>query len=241
MNTQTEIERLRKANPFPATRIENEVLFGEIIATLGDPRLTRGVRAPRRRSSRQLLSKRAILVAAAALLIGAGSSTAIVGWSVFAPTEGQLEAERGGTLSPGSFRTLRSLKAPAGVTWTVVTYKTTKYECFDVYGGITGSAEPAGAVGGCGPPPFSDEQVIAGGIGGTLRVGTEMFALTGGRVAPNVATVRATFTGGSTAVDHPIGGIWLFVGSPDRSPTLVEALDEQGELLARLPLEPTER
>jgi hypothetical protein len=176
------------------------------------------------------------LVALAVLLIAAGSVAAVVSRSVFAPSEGQLKAERGGTFLPESFRILRSIEAPAGITWTIVTYKTTKYECLDVYGGITEAPEPAGAVGGCGSPPFSDEQVIASGLSGGLSVGTTFFSVTGGHVTAQVATVRATFADGSTTVDHPKGGIWLFVGSPDRSPVRVEALDPHGDVLSSLPL-----
>jgi hypothetical protein len=236
MSTHVEMQRLREANPFPVALIEDDVLFAQIVEMPGDPRLAHGGRAIHRRSGRRLLSKRALLIAVAVLLIAAASVAAVVSRSVFAPSEPQLAAERGGTFLPESFRILRSLEAPAGITWTVVTYKTTKYECLDVYGGITGAPEPAGAVGGCGQPPFSDHQVIAGGLGGGLSVGTTLFSVTGGRVASHVATVRATFADGSTAVDHPQGGIWLFVGSRDRSPARVEALDRHGDVLSSLPL-----
>jgi hypothetical protein len=230
------MQRLRAANPFPADGIDDDGLFDEIVAGAGDPRLARRARALRRRPRRRLASKRALLLAAAALVLPAAAAGAIAGWSVFAPNKGQLEAERGGTLIPGSLRTLRTLERPDGTTWTVVTYKTTKYECLDVYGGITGSAEPAGAVGGCGLPPFDDEQVIQSLGAGGLSVGSDFFSVLGGRVAPEVATVRATFPDGRTVVDRPEGGVWLFVASSDRSPTLVEALDEKGHVLARLRL-----
>jgi hypothetical protein len=115
-----------------------------------------------------------------------------------------------------------------------VTYKTTKYECLDVYGGITGSEEPAGAVGGCGLPAFAREELIQVDLGGSLRVGADFYSVAGGRVAPQVASVRATFADGSSAVDHPAGGIWLFAGPPGRSLALVEALDQHGQALSSL-------
>jgi hypothetical protein len=236
MSTQTDLQRLRAANPFPADRIENDALCAEIVAGPGDPRLADPVWALRPRPPRRLASRRALLLAAAALLLPAGAVGGLAGWSLFAPTEGQLEAERGGTLIPGSVRTLRTLEQPDGTTWTVVTYKTTKYECLDVYGGITGSAEPAGAVGGCGLPQFDNAQVIQSLGTGGLSVGSDFFSVAEGRVAPEVTTVRATFPDRSTAVDHPEGGVWLFVASPARFPTLVEALDQEGHVLARLRL-----
>jgi hypothetical protein len=189
-----------------------------------------------RRSRRRIARKRTLVLAATALLVPASAVAAIAGWSIFAPTKGQLEAERGGTFIPGSLRTLRTLERPVGVTWTVVTYKTTKYECLDVYGGTTGSLTPAGAVGGCGLPPFRNEQVIQSLGSGGLTVGGDFFSVAEGRVAPKVETVRAAFADGSTAVDHPEGGIWLLVEPGDRSPTLVEALDRHGNMLARLVL-----
>ena len=118
----------------------------------------------------------------------------------------------------------------------MVTYKTTKYECLDVYGRAAGSATPAGAVGGCGLPSFRNAQVIQSLGTGGLAVGANFFSVAEGRVAPEVATVRATFADGSTAVDHPEGGVWLFVERGERSPTVVEALDRTGDVLARLVL-----
>jgi hypothetical protein len=231
------MQRLRAANPFPAERSKNDVLFAEIVAGPGDPRLAPRLRASRRRPLRRLASRRALLLAAAVLLLPAAAVGGIAGWSVFAPSKGQLEAERGGTLIAGSMRTLRTLERPDGTTWTVVTYKTTKYECLDVYGAITGSAEPAGAVGGCGLPPLDHAQVIQSLGTGGLSVGSDFFSVAEGRVAPVVATVRATFPDGSKAADHPEGGAWLFVDSTGRSPTLVEALDQEGHVLARLHLQ----
>jgi hypothetical protein len=189
-----------------------------------------------RRSHRRIARKRALVLAATALLVPASAVAAIAGWSIFAPTKGQLQAERAGTFIPGSLRTLRTLERPVGVTWTVVTYKTTKYECLDVYGGATGSPKPAGAVGGCGLALFRNEQVIQSLGTGGLAVGADFFSVAEGRVAPDVDSVRAAYADGSTAVDHPEGGIWLFVEPGDRSPTLVEALDRQGNVLARLVL-----
>jgi hypothetical protein len=236
MSTPILVQRLRAANPFPANRIENDVLLAEIVARPGDPRLAVPVPATRRPLRRRLASKRALLFAAAALLLPASAVGGIAGWSIFGPSKSQLQAERGGTLIPGSLRTLRTLEGPDGTTWRVVTYETTKYDCLDVYGGITGSAEPAGAVGGCGLPPFDPNEVIQSLGTGGVSIGAEFFSVAEGRVAPRVATVRARFTDGSTAVDHPEGGIWLFVSSPQRSPVLLEALDENGNVLARLPL-----
>jgi hypothetical protein len=185
------------------------------------------------RPHRRIATKRLFLLAATALVVPAAAVGGITAWSVFAPTKGQLEAERGGTFVAGSLRTLRTLERPAGVTWTVVTYKTTKYECLDVYGRVTGSARPAGAVGGCGLPSFSNAQVIKSLGTGGLAVGAAFFSVAEGRVAPGVATVRATFADGATAVDHPEGGMWLFVERGHRSPTVVEALDREGNVLAR--------
>jgi hypothetical protein len=68
---------------------------------------------------------------------------------------------------------------------------------------------------------------------GDLAVRDDDFTVAEGRVAPEVATVHATFADGSTAVDHPEGGIWLFVERGHRSPTVVEALDRAGNVLAR--------
>ena len=182
---------------------------------------------------RRITARRALVLAATALVVPAAAVGGITAWSIFAPTKGQLEAERGGTFVAGSLRTLRALERPAGVTWTVVTYKTTKYECLDVYGRATGSARPAGAVGGCGLPSFSNAQVIKSLGTGGLAVGAAFFSVAEGRAAPGVATVRATFADGSTAVDHPEGGIWLFIERGHRSPTVVEALDRAGNVLAR--------
>jgi hypothetical protein len=189
-----------------------------------------------RRRHGRIATKRALLLAATGLLVPAGAVGGIVGWSVFAPTQGQLEAEQGGTFVPGSLRVLRTLERPGGVTWTVVTYKTTKYECLDVYGRTTGSVKPAGAVGGCGLPRFSQEMIIQGLGAGGLTVGSDFFSVAEGRAAPEVVTVRATFADGGTTLDHPEGGVWLFVERGDRSPNLVEALDRGGNVLARLPL-----
>jgi hypothetical protein len=224
------------ANPLPRDRVVGERTSPrarELHERLLSSSITE---EPSPHSHRRIACKRALVLAATALLVPAGAVAALAGWSIFAPTKGQLEAERGGTFIPGSLRTLRTLQRPLGVTWTVVTYKTTKYECLDVYGGTSGSPKPAGAVGACGLPLFRNEQVIQSLGTGGLTVGTDLFSVAEGRVAPEVETVRAAFADGSTALDHPEGGIWLFVERGGRSPTLVEALDRQGNVLARVVL-----
>ena len=196
------------------------------------------VRAIGRRPHRVPVARRRLVLASVALLVLlAAPAAAIAVWSPFGPSTGQLEAERGGTLIPDSFRVLRTVEEPRGITWTVVTYETTKYECLDIYGGITGSETPAGAVGGCGGlSELGSGNLIVGGLGGDLRVGSDLFSLVGGEAAPSVATVRATFSDGRTVLDRPTGGIWLFVSRPGQSPSLVEALDDQGRVVSVLTL-----
>src|ERR671937_3242551 len=108
------------------------------------------VRAIGRRPRRRVMTTRSLPLVAVGVLLAMAPAAAIVSQTVFGPTPGQLEGERGGELLPGRLQILRSVEGPGGTIWTVVTYETTKYERLDVYGGIMGSPEPAGLVGGWG-------------------------------------------------------------------------------------------
>jgi hypothetical protein len=172
-----------------------------------------------RRRLRPLLILGGILVLAAAV-----PAAAAIREVVFAPPPGQLEAERAGDLDPGSVTILRTLETPPGVTWTAVTYRTSKYTCLDLYGSLEGADSPSGAVGGCDPdvaklPPGG---FIGGPIGG-LRVGERWYNVAFGRAGPQVARVKATFSDGHVVVDEPVDGIWIVVASEEERIVRIEA------------------
>ena len=192
------------------------------------------VRAIGRQPRRRVMTRRSLLLVAVGVLLAMAPAAAIVAQTVFGPTPGQLEVERGGELIPGSLQILRSVEGPGGTIWTVVTYETTKYECLDVYGGIMGSPEPAGSVGGCGGRQLAPGDPIDIETGGALAVGAELYSVVGGRVSAQVAMVHATFSDGTTDVDHPVGGVWLFAGPANRHLTEGEAVDEDGHVIGRV-------
>ena len=73
MSTDLLLERVRAANPAPATPINDDELFARIVASPGDPRV--GAR-PRRR--RRIGTRGLALVAAAVVLCGAGGTVGAV-------------------------------------------------------------------------------------------------------------------------------------------------------------------
>lgn len=156
---------------------------------------------------------------------------AVVQRTFFAPDQRQLNAERGGIFDPESFRVVRTVEDPAGVTWTVVTYRTSKYSCLDVYGGITGAEQPSGAVGECGFPSAAPEGLSGIGEGG-LDVGGRFYNVVNGRVGLDVARVEATLSDGTTRIDTPRGNVTLFVTPADVKVVRLRAFDANGQVIA---------
>jgi hypothetical protein len=168
---------------------------------------------------------------AAAVVVTAGTVVAVAGDSLFAPDPEIIKAEGGGEYDPESLRVLRTAETPTGVTFTVVTYRTSRYECVDVVAALEGATHPEGGGGGCGPAREHRDEPLEWSLGGIL-VGGRSYTYANGWVAPPATTVRVTLVDGRVLVDQPVDGVWIVVVLGEVDVVRIEAFGPSGEVLA---------
>lgn len=203
----------------------SEVRLGEVLGRVTDHHIdtevamARVVRRARARSRRI----RTVVIITGALLVIAGGAAAgyqYVARHWFEPSPELLAEERAGELIEGETRILETYVAPEGVTFQLVTYRTTKWRCFDV----TAETEerPMGAAGGCG----GHEEQAAALQGSELRVisrgsGTiesHFFSQVIGIAGPDVKKIRLFYGDGSVRETdvYTDARVWFAVSSPSR-------------------------
>ncbi len=168
---------------------------------------------------------------AAAVVLTAGTVLAVTGDSLFAPDPQIIKAEGGGEYDPESLRVVRTLETPSGVTFTVVTYSTSRYECVDVVAALEGATESAGGGGVCGPAREHRDEPLEWSMGGVLA-GGRAYTYANGWVAPPASAVRVTLADGRMLMDHPVDGVWIVVVPEEVDVVRIEAFGPSGGVLA---------
>ena len=161
---------------------------------------------------------------AIALVFLSGTSLAVYRAYWFEPSEDLLAAEGAGDLIKGETRILDSMETPEGITFQLVTYRTTRHRCFDVT--AHSSSRPIGATGGCGyvqRTPLQEKELAIMGRG-SLSVQGSLYTTTIGVAGPGVDRIRLTYFGGTSEIRsvHTDLRVWFAVSTPKRTVDLWE-------------------
>ena len=168
-----------------------------------------------------------ILIASAiALVFLSGPSRAVYRAYWFEPSKDLLAAEEAGDLVKGETRILDSMATPEGVTFQLVTYRTTRHRCFDVTAHT--EAGPRGAGGGCGFGSSGlGERELKVSIQGSLNFEEGHFSTVIGRAGSQVRKIRVLYGDERTDIRsvHTDLRVWFAVSSPGRNVVSWEPAD----------------
>lgn len=173
--------------------------------------------------------RRPIVLASAALVLGAATAAAAI--YQFSP-EPALELE-GRSLVQGSLERERVVTS-ADLIWTAYTYLTDDdLLCFDFDATNASTTEPLGSIGSCAA--HRGPAVLSGVVGG-LSVENSYRQIMAGIAPVDAATARTTADSGASLTDTITNGVWVFVPNEPQDRWVIEALDENGEIIETLVL-----
>ena len=167
-----------------------------------------------------------VIAALIAFVFLTGSAAAIYLNYWFEPSQGQLSAEGLGELVPGETRILEVAETTQGVTFQLVTYRTTSDVCFDVTAETKDG--PQGATGGCGfgVSTLGSRELEATNHG-TLSLEQGSFSTVIGRAGSQVQKVRVLYGDDTSDIRsvHTDMRVWFAVRSPGRNVVRWEPAD----------------
>ncbi len=173
--------------------------------------------------------RRPIVLASAALVLGAATAAAAI--YQFSP-EPALELEGRG-LVQGSLE-LERVVSSGDVTWTAYSYLTDDdLLCFDFDATSASATEPLGSIGSCST--YRGPDALSGVVGG-LSVENSYRQILAGVAPVDAVTARTTADRGASLTDTITNGVWMFVPNEPQDRWVIEALDENGEIIETLVL-----